>query len=62
MTCVIKPKRTNVTELFDYMATCPDCDGDLWRLLTEAPPENVVDTVKIIATECDNCKLRLNWV
>lgn len=53
-------QRSNVSQLFEHMATCPDCDGSLWTMLTEPPPEDD-GTAKIIATECDNCKLKLHW-
>jgi len=54
----------NVVNLFDYIALCPECDNETFRMFTESPyvASDGEKEVKIIGTECDRCKSRRNWI
>ncbi len=48
-----------VIPLFEYVATCPKCNGDSFHILVDRPDGE--KTVPILGTACANCDFRLQW-
>lgn len=62
MTTTPHKKETNVVNLFEYMALCPECGHDKFSILVEAPQTAKDGTVKVTGTQCCACSAVMNWV
>ena len=55
-------KESNVVELFNYIALCPECSFDSFHIITNGPrTAGEDDTVTTTGIECASCKHRMNW-
>lgn len=55
-------EQSNVVNLFEYVALCPECGHDRFNISVEAPDTAKDGTVKILGTQCCSCHAKLNWV